>query len=146
MCVLLADFLRKTLGLGEKALIPLRDELALTHSYLSVEQIRFGARLKLEESRSRRIWTVCRASVVVQPLVENAVGHGISNLTEGGWIRIVRSVRGAGGNASSLSSDDLRIKIENNFDPETAAAQGHGIGLKNVRQRLDTRLRESGAL
>src|SRR5438067_5193458 len=50
MCILLAEFLRMTLGLGEKALIPLRDELALLHAYLSVEQIRFGSRLKLEES------------------------------------------------------------------------------------------------
>src|SRR5207302_9247454 len=50
MCIRLGEFLRKTLGLGEKAHIPLGEELDLVHAYLSVEQIRFGSRLKLEES------------------------------------------------------------------------------------------------
>jgi two-component system sensor histidine kinase AlgZ len=130
MCVLLADFLRKTLGLGEKALIPLREELALTHSYLSVEQIRFGARLKLEEKTDAAVMDCLLPPLLLQPLVENAVGHGVSNLTEGGWIRI-EIAQGAG----SLS---LSIKIENNFDPETPRRKGASIGLKNVRQRLDT--------
>lgn len=128
MCVLLADFLRKTLGLGEKALIPLRDELALTHSYLSVEQIRFGARLRLEEKTDPAVMDCLMPPLLLQPLVENAVGHGISNLTEGGWIRIEI---GQGGGES------LEVKIENNFDPETPRRKGAGIGLKNVRQRLD---------
>jgi len=50
MCIRLAEFLRKTLGLGERSQITLREELELVHAYLSVEQMRFGARLKLEES------------------------------------------------------------------------------------------------
>jgi two-component system sensor histidine kinase AlgZ len=133
MCVLLADFLRKTLGLSEKALIPLQDELALTHSYLSVEQIRFGARLKLEEKTDPAALECLVPPLLLQPLVENAVGHGISNLTEGGWINIT-IVRSAG---ESLPSS-LSIKIENNFDPETPRRKGAGIGLKNVRQRIDT--------
>ncbi len=67
--------------------------------------------------------------LLLQPLVDNAVRHGISNLTEGGWIRIeIR--KGA--------EEILYIKIENNFDPETPRRRGAGIGLKNVRQRLDT--------
>ena len=130
MCVLLADFLRKTLGLGEKTLIPLRDELALTHSYLSVEQIRFGARLKLEEKTEPAVLEYLVPPLLLQPLVENAVGHGISNLTDGGWIRIEI----ARGGAENLS---LSIKIENNFDPETPRRRGAGIGLKNVRQRVE---------
>jgi len=131
MCVLLADFLRKTLGLGEKTLVPLRDELALTHSYLSVEQIRFGARLKLEEKTEPGVLEYLVPPLLLQPLVENAVRHGISNLTEGGWIRIEIGR----GPAEKLS---LSIKIENNFDPETPRRGGTSIGLKNVRQRLDT--------
>ena len=129
MCVLLADFLRKTLGLGEKTLIPLRDELALTHSYLSVEQIRFGARLKLEEKTEPAVLDCLVPPLLLQPLVENAVGHGISNLTEGGWIRI---------DIGWGVGESLSVKIENNFDPETPRRKGAGIGLKNVRQRLDT--------
>ena len=128
MCVLLADFLRKTLGLGEKTVIPLRDELELTQSYLSVEQIRFGARLKLEEKTEPGVLECLVPPLLLQPLVENAIGHGISNLTEGGWIRIEIG-RGA--------AESLSIKIENNFDPETPRRRGASIGLKNVRQRLD---------
>jgi hypothetical protein len=129
MCVLLADFLRKTLGLGEKTLIPLHDELALTHSYLSVEQIRFGVRLKLEEKTDPAVLDCLVPPLLLQPLVENAVRHGVSNLTEGGWIRIEIG-RGSG--------EVLFIRIENNFDPETPRRKGASIGLKNVRQRLDT--------
>jgi hypothetical protein len=129
MCVLLADFLRKTLGLGEKPLIPLRDELALTHSYLSVEQIRFGVRLKLEERTDSAVMDCLLPPLLLQPLVENAVGHGVSNLTEGGWIRI---------EIGKGAADQLSVRIENNFDPETPRRKGAGIGLKNVRQRLDT--------
>ena len=128
MCVLLADFLRKTLGLGEKTVIPLREELELTQSYLSVEQIRFGARLKLEEKTEPGVLECLVPPLLLQPLVENAIGHGISNLTAGGWIRIEIG-RGA--------AESLSIKIENNFDPETPRRRGASIGLKNVRQRLD---------
>ncbi len=134
MCVLLADFLRKTLGLGEKALIPLGEELALTRSYLSVEQIRFGARLKLEEKVEPGVLEYLVPPLLLQPLVENAVRHGISNLTEGGWIRIEIGR----GSAERRRLSSLSIKIENNFDPETPSRKGASIGLKNVRQRLDT--------
>jgi len=133
MCVLLADFLRKTLGLGEKTLIPLAEELALTRSYLSVEQIRFGARLKLEEKVEPGVLEYLVPPLLLQPLVENAVRHGISNLTEGGWIRIE-----IGRGSADRPSLFLSIKIENNFDPETPSRKGASIGLKNVRQRLDT--------
>lgn len=129
MCVLLADFLRKTLGLGEKSLVPLCDELALTHSYLSVEQIRFGSRLKLEEKTEPSVMECLVPPLLLQPLVENAVAHGISNLTEGGWIHIDIRQRAPGG---------LSVRIENTFDPETPRRRGAGIGLKNVQQRLAT--------
>src|SRR6266536_1517784 len=129
MCVLLGEFLRKTLGLGERALIPLRDELALLHAYLSVEQIRFGARLKLEEKTEPKVLECLLPPLLLQPLIENAVAHGIANLTDGGWIRL---------DISQGAPESLSIKIENNFDPEAPRRRGAGIGLKNVRQRLNT--------
>src|SRR5437588_10599314 len=88
MCILLAEFLRRTLGLGEKALIPLRDELALLHAYLSVEQIRFGSRLKLEESTDSGSLDCLLPPLLLQPLGENAIRHGVAQLTEGVKIRI----------------------------------------------------------
>ena len=128
MCILLADFLRKTLGLGEKSMIPLRDELALLHAFLSVEQIRFGSRLRLEEETQPEALECLLPPLLLQPLIENAIAHGVSNLVEGGSIRL--HIRRAPGS--------LAIRIENNFDPQAPVRRGTGIGLKNVKQRLDT--------
>jgi len=129
MCVLLAEFLRKTLGLGEKPRIPLRDELALLHAYLSVEQIRFGPRLKLEENTDSASLENMLPPLLLQPLVENAVRHGIAQLPEGGWIRI---------EIGQPEPERLAIAVENNFDPEAPRRKGVGLGLRNVQQRLQT--------
>ncbi len=131
MCVELADFLRKTLGLGEKTTIPLREELALVHSFLAVERIRFGERLRLEEIIDPNALDCLVPPLLLQPLLENAVSHGISNLTEGGWIRL--------NIACGNGSGDLSILLENNFDPDMPPRRGSGVGLKNVRQRIDAR-------
>src|SRR5215813_6869179 len=129
MCVLLAEFLRKTLGLSEKPRIALRDELALLHAYLSVEQIRFGPRLKLEENTDTASLDCMLPPLLLQPLVENAVRHGVAQLTEGGWIRI---------DIRQPEAERLAIAIENNFDPEAPHRKGVGLGLRNVQQRLST--------
>jgi two-component system sensor histidine kinase AlgZ len=128
MCVLLGEFLRKTLGLGEKAMIPMRDELSLLRAYLAVEQIRFSSRLKVEESTAPQALDSMLPPLLLQPLVENAVRHGVAQMTEGGWIRI--EIR-------QPEPENLAIAIENNFDPDAPRRKGAGIGLKNVRQRLD---------
>jgi two-component system sensor histidine kinase AlgZ len=129
MCILLADFLRKTLGLGEKAYIPLAQELELVHAFLSVEKIRFQRRLTLEETTEPGALSVLVPPLLLQPLIENAIAHGVANLSEGGWIRL--EIR-------KSASEDVSIMIENNFDPDTPRRRGQGIGLRNVRQRLDT--------
>ncbi|PYY11994.1 MAG: sensor histidine kinase, partial [Acidobacteria bacterium] len=137
MCIALADFLRATLGLGEKALIPLEEELSLIHSFLAVEKIRFGARLQMEEQIDPGILDCMVPPLILQPLVENAVVHGIANLTEGGWIHL-RAVHDS--NDSNVS-----IEVENSFDPEAPARRKSGVGLANVRQRLDTRYGSSAS-
>ena len=158
MCIQLADFLRKTLGMGEKTVIPLREELALVRSFLSVEKVRFGARLMVEENVASEALDFAVPPLLLQPLVENAVAHGISNLTEGGWIRINvqrgnGNTTGTGGkedgaekrlpqDASGAPGNELMIQVENNFDPEMPRRRGAGVGLVNVRQRLATRYGE----
>lgn len=131
MCIMLADFLRATLGMGEKTVIPLRDELFLVHSFLSVEKIRFGPRLNLEEKIDPEALDCLVPPLLLQPLVENAVAHGISNLTEGGWIRMTVSC--------GVGPNDLAIVVENNFDSDIPPRRGTGTGLRNVRQRIFTR-------
>jgi two-component system, LytTR family, sensor histidine kinase AlgZ len=131
MCIALADFLRATLGLGEKELIPLEEELSLIHSFLAVEKIRFGTRLQMEENVDHDVLNCMVPPLILQPLVENAVAHGIANLTEGGWIRLHAGYR--------MEDSSVSIDLENSFDPEAPARRRSGVGLVNVRQRLDTR-------
>jgi len=128
MCLLLAEFLRKSLALGAKRFIPLEEEISLASSYLSVEQVRLGSRLGVEEDIEEASKSCRMPPLLLQPLVENAVHHGISGLLEGGTIRIQTRRRG----------DRLNIVIENPVDADTPSNRGKGIGLENVRNRLLT--------
>jgi two-component system, LytTR family, sensor histidine kinase AlgZ len=129
MCIRLSDFLRSSLGLGDRESIPLREELALARSYLEVERVRFGARLKVEENIDSACEGCLVPALLLQPLVENAVKHGVAGLVEGGAIRLLASRTGGG----------VSIEIENAFDPESAAAPRDGMGLAHVRRRLAMR-------
>jgi hypothetical protein len=126
MCIKLSDFLRTTLKLGEKQRITLTDELALAKAYLEVEQVRFGARLRVEIDTDADCERCVVPSLLLQPLVENAVKHGIAGLVNGGTIRL----------EAHCSGGVLRLKICNEFDAESPAASRHGLGLRNVRERL----------
>jgi len=126
MCIKLSDFLRCTLSLGERQSISLKEELALAKAYLDVEQVRFGARLRTTFDTD----AACDACVVpplfLQPLVENAVKHGIAGMVDGGMIEVqVRCQDGW-----------LHVSVENEFDPDAPPATRHGLGLQNVRSRL----------
>jgi len=129
MCILLGDFLRRTLGLGEKAAIPLDEELSLIRAFLAVEKVRFGARIQMEEDIDKEALTVPVPPLLLQPLVENAVVHGIANLVEGGYIRLGIHTR----------DGVVSINVANSFDPDAPAKRRSGVGLANVRQRLQTR-------
>ncbi|HEY6390975.1 MAG TPA: histidine kinase [Bryobacteraceae bacterium] len=126
MCIKLSDFLRSTLSLGEKNSISLREELALAKAYLDVEQVRFGSRLRIELETDAECENCKVPPLFLQPLVENAVKHGIAGLVDGGTIRL----------RAHCSEGWLRVRVENEFDQEVPAARRHGLGLQNVRNRL----------
>ena len=127
MCIRLSDFLRSSLALSGRENIPLREELALVRGYLSVEQVRFGARLQVVEL----IDPVCQdcpiPALLLQPLVENAVKHGIASLLEGGEVRL----------SVSPGEEQVLLTIENAFDPDAPAPARLGVGLTHVRRRLE---------
>lgn len=129
MCILLGDFLRRTLGLGEKSAIPLEEELSLVHSFLAVEKVRFGARINMEENIDKDAMGVPVPPLLLQPLVENAIVHGIANLIEGGRVHL------------DIKAHDglLSVLVENTFDPDAPPRRKSGVGLANVRQRLAAR-------
>jgi hypothetical protein len=129
MCVRLSDFLRNTLGLGERESIPWREELELARTYLEVERVRFGARLNVEMEVDEAC-AECRVPpLVLQPLIENAIKHGIATLVEGGTIRLESRVEGG----------TLAVSVENGYDPDAPTPRRSGLGLRNVRNRLETR-------
>lgn len=125
MCLELAEFLRESLRLGGVATIPLAEELRLAEIYLGIERVRFGPRLRVERDVDGGAETCAVPALVLQPLVENAVRHGIAQLVQGGVVRI----------AGRCSGGRLVLTVEN---PACAAPaqSGPGLGLANVRQRL----------
>ena len=129
MTLQLAEFFRHTLGLEAHRKVTLEEEAALLTHFLAIEKVRFGARLTVDMQIDEGARACLLPPMILQPLVENAVKHGIGHLPEGGTLRIVAQ------RAGSL----LQLQVENDIDdalPPPAA--GKGIGLANVRQRLAT--------
>ncbi len=129
MCIRLSGFLRNTLRLGEKTTIPFSDEIDLVRTYFDVEQVRFGSRLRVEQNIEPACGRCGVPPLLLQPLVENAVKHGVASLAGGGFIRI----------RAWLINDLLRVVVENEFDPENPEPRRGGLGLANVRNRIRTR-------
>jgi two-component system, LytTR family, sensor histidine kinase AlgZ len=136
MCIKLSEFLRSTLNLGDRESIPLSEELTLSKTYLEVEQIRFGKRLQVEQKIDEGCGSCVVPALIVQPLVENAIKHGISSMLDGGTVRL----------EVHCESGNLRILVTNPFDPESPSARRNGIGLSNIRQRLAARYGDTARL
>jgi LytS/YehU family sensor histidine kinase len=126
MCLQLADFFRSTVSLGARNTVTLREELALVRSFLAIEKVRFGARIAVEEDVEEAVLACTVPPLLLHPLVENAVTHGIATLLDGGTVRIV--ARGG--------AERVVIEVENPRDRDATAKRGAGVGLANVRQRL----------
>jgi LytS/YehU family sensor histidine kinase len=127
MCLLLSEFLRNTLNLSALHRIPLADELALVDRFLDIEQVRFGARLQVARNVDDGAQRCLVPPLILQPLIENAVGHGIARLLDGGVITLSITLRG----------ERLSIAIENPCDPDPSVRPSAGVGLDNVRRRLE---------
>ena len=129
MCVLLGDFLRASLRVGQRAFIRLDEELALVRGYLAIEQVRLGARLRIVEHVADNVGELEIPPLLLHPLVENAVTHGIGQLLEGGRLDL-RVAPEPGGR--------VRLSLTNSCDPDRPRRAGTGVGLENVRKRLAT--------
>ena len=127
MTVALAQFFRQTLSLADKEKIPLSAEFALCESFLAVEKIRFGAKLQASLQAGEDELKAIIPPMILQPLLENAIKHGIRTLTEGGLIDARVAQQGGW----------LHITVDNPMDPDAGvgAQQGTGTGLENIRRR-----------
>ena len=126
MCIQLGDYLRGTLK-GGMDLQPLEEELAQVRRFLRVESVRYGDRLRVVEEIDDRCLGVKVPPLILQPLVENALKHGIGEMVEGGEVRI----------GARCSAELLTVWVENPVDVEDRPKTGAGVGLANVRHRLE---------
>ncbi|MBV9156887.1 MAG: histidine kinase [Acidobacteriaceae bacterium] len=136
MCIRLSEILRNSLRLGERVSIPFGEELALTRTYLEVEQVRFGNRLRVSQDFDAACSDCEVPPLLVQPLVENAIKHGIATLVDGGEISMT----------GRRSADGVRVVIENPFDPDAPETRKSGFGLISVRNRLHARFANAARL
>jgi LytS/YehU family sensor histidine kinase len=126
MCILLAAFFRNCVRLGNEDRVPLEQEVEMVRNYLAIEKIRCGSRLTTEIDIGEECHACWVPPLILQPLVENAVRHGIHSRTGGGSVRLT----------ANCTSDSLLLRIENPFDDDAAAAPGTGVGLVNVKRRI----------
>jgi LytS/YehU family sensor histidine kinase len=126
--ILLSDLLRRALADGGVQQVPLVREIDFARSYLEIERVRFPNRLSVEMSVDPRAEQALVPHLVLQPLVENAVRHGIGPKAGPGTVRI----------EAGLDGDALRLSVlDDGVGPSDAArSRGAGVGLSNVRARL----------
>lgn len=124
MIVKLSSLLRTALEDSKADLIPLAHELKFVHEYLELEKMRFGPRLMVKEAIDPETRMLLVPHMILQPLVENAIQHGIGSLREGGWIEI----------SSKKNCDSFELQIRNTVGE--SCAKGTGVGLGNTEARL----------
>lgn len=123
----LSEFLRGTLKKEDNQWISLEDELQHLQLYLDIEKVRFGHRLNTAVNSDETTARMQLPSMLLQPLVENAIKFGLYDTTEAVTIQI----------AARRENNYLVVSIENPFDPETSSPkQGTGFGLSSVQRRL----------
>jgi two-component system, LytTR family, sensor kinase len=126
----LSDFLRRVLQDSTQQQVPLGEEMEFAQRYLDIQKVRFAERLQLSVDVPRELYPAQVPSLILQPMVENAVKHGIAKRAQGGAIRIAAS-RCEGVLTLSVCNDGPSLPV----DWEMARS---GIGMSNVRTRLQS--------
>ena len=123
----LSDFLRGTLKKDDQLQVTLGEELQHLNLYLEIEKVRFGHRLQTEISCDDKCGTAVLPSMLLQPIVENAIKFGLYDTTG----NVVVSIRG------EIEGSYLIIMVQNPYDPQTSKPKkGTGFGLRGVQRRL----------
>ncbi|MEJ2127863.1 MAG: histidine kinase [Woeseiaceae bacterium] len=125
----LSDFLRYTLDNDPMSRVTLGSELAANDLYLEIEKVRFGDRLIVEKSIEAKAQEALVPSLILQPLIENAIKYGISPCEEGGTLRISARVQHQ---TLVLQISDTGPGLGNGNNGQKSS----GVGLKNTRERL----------
>src|ERR1700730_11469234 len=128
MIVGLSDFLRRVVEDSDRQQVPLGEELEFTQKYLDIQKVRFAERLQVSVDVPAELFPAQVPSLILQPMVENAVKHGIAKRVQGGAIRI----------AASRSNGRLTLRVYNDGPglPAGWEKTHTGVGISNVRTRL----------
>lgn len=121
----LGELLRMSLAAGNRQEVPLRYELEFVRAYLDIQQTRLGSRLRVEFDVADELHDLLVPTLLLQPMAENAVLHGIAPLVRGGVVRI----------GATLAGDTLALPVADT-GAGFGAATRRGIGLTNVQLRL----------
>ena len=123
----LAKLMRATLK-DMRVMVPWKKEIQLCKNYLELEKLRLGDRLQIKIEIDDVDENFLLPGLILQPLIENAILHGVSRMTEGGLLDF----------SAQQNEEGLQISIKNPVpDNKSPKRQGHGIGLDNVQQRLE---------
>src|SRR4029077_17057236 len=112
---------------SDKTFVALSQEIQIVRAYLEVEQFRLGDRLAIDIQVDDAALEIPIPVLSIQPLVENAIKHGVSLRTEPGFVRI----------RARCHVGELQITVENSGSENMAPAPGLGVGLNNVRRRME---------
>ena len=126
MIIKLSEFLRHSIRQKNEHLVPLRDEIVHIQYYLDIEKIRFGDRLKYDLKSEDGCQDYMVPGMLLQPLFENAIKHGVHESTEEVTVTFVCESIPLG----------LKLTISNNFDPNALPRKGNKMGIKNIANRL----------
>jgi len=130
----LRHFLRSSFDQDERALVPLEEELAVVHAYLDIESLRLGNRLKVEEVIDPGLAGALTPPFLLQPLVENAVQHGLQSSANAGRLRL--EVRVAGERLEMSVSDDGQGVSSPEIERVFFAKRSRAHALALLRRRL----------
>jgi len=127
--VRLSELLRFTLAASEASSLTLAEELEVVRRYLEIEQVRFGERLRVVYAVDPRVEDVRVPALVLQPIVENAITHGVATVVGEGRVEISCGIQG----------DRLAVRVRDNGPGPNATPRrpGAGIGLGNLQRRLE---------
>jgi two-component system, LytTR family, sensor kinase len=133
MIVKLANILRALLK-DHDTYVPLREELRFTDDYIDIEVVRYGAeKLRVEKEIDPRTLEVLVPSILLQPLIENSIKHGLEPRIHGGTVTLRSRLEG-GRALIEVADDGVGMS---NHSPSGLRRDGAGIGIKNVQERLE---------
>jgi len=145
ICLSLGKLLETSLN-SDVDLIHLRDEIELTRAFLYIQQVRYAGRFEIEFSYDEDILYALVPKLSLQPLVDNAIRHGIGNRSEGGRILIRMNKDPEAPDRLLLEVEDNGIGLEASKRNREEGRKRPGIGLENVRERLRLLFKEKGEL